>query len=98
MNSQTPSIRRFHFVRVEDVSGVSGTGIVGEGCEMSNGKVVFTWLSNMGTVSVYDNMKTFVAIHGHEGNGSIEWLDPDPTEEQDKPKAKTTRKKAPKKS
>jgi hypothetical protein len=73
----TPGIRRFHFVRSEDLSGVSGTGIVGEGCELSNGKIIFSWLSNLGSVAVYDNIKTFLTVHGHEGRGSIRWIDPD---------------------
>jgi hypothetical protein len=37
-------------------------------------------------------MKTFVAVHGHEGKGAIEWLDPDPVEEEEpeaKPKRRT---------
>lgn len=86
MNSKKPGLRRFHFVRTEDPSGVSGTGVVGEGVELSNGKVVHSWISNMGTVSIYDNMKTFVLVHGHDGKGTIEWLDPDPTEETPAPK------------
>jgi hypothetical protein len=94
MNSKKPGLRRFHFVRTDDVSGISGTGVVGEGVELSNGKVVHSWISNMGTVSVYDNMKTFVAVHGHEGKGSIEWLDPDPTEEEPVPKPKRKSKKS----
>lgn len=82
------TIRRFNFVRSEDVSGVSGTGIVGEGVELTNGKIVFSWLSNLGSVAVYDNIKTFLGVHGHEGKGSIEWIDPDPTEEKPKKKKK----------
>jgi len=89
MNNTKASLRRFHFVRTEDVSGVSGTGVVGEGVEFSCGKVAFTWLSHMGAVTTYDNIKTFVSIHGHEGKGQVEWLDPDPaTEEVPKRKKK----------
>lgn len=69
------NLRRFQFVRSEDVSGVSGTGVVGEGVEFSCGKIAFTWLSGLGVVSVYDNIKTFIAIHGHEGRGKVQWLD-----------------------
>jgi hypothetical protein len=97
MNAERPGIRRFHFTRTEDVSGVSGTGIVGEGCELTNGKIIFSWLSNLGSVAVYDNVKTFLTVHGHEGKGKIEWIDPDPSEEPE-PEKKTPRKKpAPKK-
>ena len=34
------AIKRFRFKRTEDVSGISGTGIVAEGVEFTNGKVV----------------------------------------------------------
>jgi hypothetical protein len=70
-------MRRFNFIRSEDVSGVSGTGIVGEGVEFSSGRVIFTWLSHMGSITTYDNIKTFISIHGHEGRGQIEWIDDD---------------------
>lgn len=93
MSAEQPTIRRFHFVRSEDLSGVSGTGVVGEGAEFSGGKVAFTWLSHMGAVTTYDNMKTFMAIHGHEGRGQVEWLDPDPAEQvESTPKKRTTKK------
>lgn len=91
MNAERPGIRRFHFIRTEDVSGVSGTGIVGEGCELTNGKIIFSWLSNLGSVAVYDNVKTFLTVHGHEGKGKIEWIDPDPSEEPE-PTPKKSRK------
>jgi hypothetical protein len=83
MTTNKTGIRRFHFNRSEDVSGVSGTGVVGEGCELSNGKIIFSWLSNLGSVAVYDNIKTFLSVHGHGGKGNIEWIDPDPTEEEE---------------
>jgi len=82
------NIRRFVFIRNEDLSGVSGTGEIAEGCELSNGKIVFSWLTNLGSVAVYDNIKTLIAIHGHEGRGHVEWLDPDPTDVEP-PKKKT---------
>lgn len=69
--------RRFNFVRTEDVSGVSGTGVVGEGVEFTNGKVCFTWHSSKSSVAIYDNIKTFISVHGHEGKGNIEWVDED---------------------
>ena len=94
MSNSKPGIRRFHFVRTEDVSGVSGTGVVGEGCEFSGGKVAYTWLSHMGAVTVYDNMKTFLSIHGHEGKGTVSWIDPDPVEEEEEEKPKRRTKKS----
>lgn len=44
--------QRFRLVRHEDVSGVSGTGVVAEGVLFSSGKAVLSWCSEYGTVSV----------------------------------------------
>ncbi len=68
-------MRRFQLIRDVDVSGVSGTGIVAEGCEMTSGKVILTWLSNLSTVEICDNAKVLEEIHGHEGSTKIVFLD-----------------------
>ncbi len=73
-------MRRFRLLRTEDVSGVSGTGIVAEGIVFSSGKAVLSWCSDYGTVAVYDTLESIEAIHGHEGRTRIEWLDPAPTQ------------------
>ena len=69
--------RRFHIVRNEDVSGVSGTGIVAEGAIFSLGKTVICWTSNYKSVAIYDSFLEMEAIHGHEGRTVIEWIDPE---------------------
>lgn len=68
-------MRLFHLVRDHDVSGVSGTGIVAEGCELSNGSVVMTWLSTHHSIVIYPNIKEVESVHGHEGSTKIVWLD-----------------------
>lgn len=73
----THNQRRFQLIRSEDETGISGTGIVGEGCMMSNGRVSYTWLSENPTLSWYDNIQAVVQIHGHKGKTRIHWLDPD---------------------
>jgi len=69
------AIKRFLFKRSEDVSGVSGTGTVGEGVEFTNGKIVMCWLSSVSSLSFFDNIKELELIHGHEGRAVIEWID-----------------------
>lgn len=59
--------QRFFLERKEDVSGVSGVGIVAVGVRFPNGKCVVTWLTDKSSVSVYDTMQDVVAIHGHGG-------------------------------
>lgn len=66
-------IRTFSFQRDTDVSGVSGTGKVLEGVEFTDGTVVVRWLSKYASTAVYNNMKQFEDIHGHEGKSHIIW-------------------------
>jgi hypothetical protein len=69
-------VRRFQLVRDEDVSGVSGTGVVAEGVVFSTGKVVLSWCSEYRSVTVYDSVGDLETVHGHEGRTHIAWLDP----------------------
>lgn len=68
-------IRRFYLQRTEDVSGISGTGIVAEGVEFTSGMCALTWLSPHRTVEVSESIKTIVELHGHEGRTELVWLD-----------------------
>lgn len=68
-------MRRFTLVRDEDVSGVSGTGVVAEGVEFTNGKVVVRWLSERASTVVWDTLADAEAIHGHGGKTKVVWLD-----------------------
>lgn len=69
--------RRFVLNRIEDVSGVSGDGIVAEGVEFSNGVVALQWTSEFPTSVVFHDrgMESVEAIHGHGGKTRIEWVD-----------------------
>lgn len=72
----------FRLVREVDVTGVSGTGIVAEGVEFSDGTVALRWLSaNPTSVVFHDHgIASVVAVHGHDGATHIEWVaQPKPT-------------------
>jgi hypothetical protein len=69
------AMRRFRLVRYEDVSGISGTGVVAEGCLFSAGWVVLIWLGERPSVAIYHNVEDLLAIHAHGGKTKIEWLD-----------------------
>lgn len=71
------NMRRFHLRRFEDVSGLSGTGIVAEGVEFANGEVCMCWLGTYRIVENAPNIHTIEAIHGHGGKTVVEWEDPD---------------------
>lgn len=65
------SIRRFHFERIEDASGVSGCGKVAEGVIFSNGKVALEWFGTHSSTNVYDSLADVEYIHGHGGRTKI---------------------------
>ena len=65
-------------VRTEDVSGLSGTGVVAEGCEFTSGYCALTWLSPLGTYTWYPSAKALIEVHGHGGRTKIIWLDAEP--------------------
>ncbi|WP_238152929.1 hypothetical protein [Kribbella speibonae] len=68
--------RRFELVRHRDVSGVSGTGVVAEGVEWSDGTVALRWGGHYPTTTVWqDGIRALLSVHGHNGATTIHWLD-----------------------
>jgi hypothetical protein len=71
--------RFFVLQRSEDVSGVSGTGVVAEGCVFSNGRVVLQWLTNgLESIAIHDSLKSLEQIHGHGGRTSVMFIGDSP--------------------
>lgn len=70
-------IRRFQLRRTEDVSGVSGTGVVAEGVEFTGGAVSLRWLGGWPTSVVFHDrgVESVEHIHGHGGRTELVWLD-----------------------
>lgn len=66
--------RLFLLRRLEDESGISGTGIVAEGAEFSTGKVVLNWVTEVRSVAIYDSLDELTAIHGHDGKTIVVWI------------------------
>lgn len=75
MKTHESTSRRFHLLRKEDVSGVSGTGVVAEGCEYSNGMIALVFISQYPCVNIYPNIKIVEAVHGHSGASEVIWDD-----------------------
>lgn len=69
--------RRFKLVRHQDVSGVSGTGVVAEGVQWSDGSVALHWRGRWPTTTVWEDggIDAVIAIHGHQGATEIVWDD-----------------------
>jgi hypothetical protein len=68
-------LRRFRLKRIEDESGVSGTGYVAEGVKFTDGQCVLKWTTDTSSIGIYHSWVEMVAIHGHGGKTVIEWVD-----------------------
>lgn len=64
-------MKRFYFLRHEDVNGYSGIGVVAEGVIFDFGYGAFTWLTDKKTVTVFDDMGDIDFMHGHGGKTDI---------------------------
>lgn len=69
-------MRMFHLVRHEDVSGVSGEGMVAEGVVFSDGTVALRWLSEWPTSVVFHDrgVEGVEAVHGHGGKTEVRFI------------------------
>ncbi len=76
-------LRRFRLQRLEDESGVSGTGYVAEGVQFSDGTCVLHWDSVTTCTAIYHSHVELIHIHGHEGKTVIEWVDPEFPEDEE---------------
>lgn len=72
-------MRRFYLVRFSDVSGISGTGVIAEGVCFSDWSCHITWLTKHKSEGRYQNPDTMIAIHGHDGDTVIYWIDEVPS-------------------
>lgn len=69
------TMRRFQLNRLKDVSGVSGTGIVAEGVQFSDGRVAVSWVTEFRSFVFWESIAAVIAVNGHGGDTVIEWLD-----------------------
>lgn len=75
--------RRFVLIRDADITGISGTGIVAEGIEFSDGTTVMRWLEAgtarpehvRPTTVVHESVESVVGLHGHGGATRVVWVD-----------------------
>lgn len=66
-------MRTFVLKREVDVSGVSGTGVVAEGAQFSDGTCVVRWLGERRSTVVWSSIEDVLVIHGHDGATKIVW-------------------------
>lgn len=68
-------MRRFHLLRLVDVTGVSGKGVIAEGCRFTDGTVAVRWLSATPSWNLYDSVKHLKKVAGHKGRTKVVWRD-----------------------
>jgi hypothetical protein len=72
-------MRRFVLIRHEDETGVSGTGLVCEGVEFTDGSVAMNWVvGEHRSIVIWPKdmgMTAVDAIHGHNGRTTVTWID-----------------------
>jgi hypothetical protein len=74
-------MRTFALHRHTDPTGISGTGVVAEGVQWSDGTVAVRWLPAgtarpdrvKPTLAVHDDIDSVEALHGHNGNTTVVW-------------------------
>ncbi|MFA7264740.1 MAG: hypothetical protein WC054_00240 [Candidatus Nanopelagicales bacterium] len=72
MASKLP--RLFHLVRAVDHTGLSGTGVVGEGILFTDGRVALRWIGEHSSVVLWNDIESVIAIHGHNGSTEVIFL------------------------
>lgn len=64
-------MRLFWLNRVEDETGVSGTGKVAGGVVFPDGKVAMRWFTQTASTALYDSIQDVEEIHGHGGKTQV---------------------------
>lgn len=67
-------MRLFLLNRLEDETGVSGTGAVAEGIEFTDGRVAMRWTTETASTAFYNSIADVVEIHGHGGKTQVKWV------------------------
>jgi hypothetical protein len=82
--------KEFFLKRVEDESGISGTGVVARGVIFPSGCVVMEWQTFHSSVCFYKNISDVEAIHGHHGKTLIIMGTPPDTSKKPRRKKKSS--------
>jgi hypothetical protein len=64
-------MRTFELHRIEDETGISGTGIVAQGVEFDDGTCALRWMTEHRSSGFYETMRSLEKIHGHGGKTKV---------------------------
>lgn len=69
--------RVFSLVRYDDVSDVSGTGIVAQGIQARDGAIAMRWCvpTLPATWNLFDSIEDVLLLNGHSGRTVVKWAD-----------------------
>ncbi len=68
--------RTFDMLRLDDATGISGTGHIAEGVVFGDGTAVLRWLTEHRSTAIYESARELLAIHGHGGKTEIRYHAP----------------------
>ena len=71
-------LRRFQLNRLEDETGVSGTGIIAAGVQFTSGRCVLEWQTQHTSITMFQDKDEMMKVHGHGGKTVLEWIDSEP--------------------
>lgn len=69
-------IKRFHFERAKDISGISGCGKVACGVMFDDGQIALHWVGEHSSINIYRSIDDLLYVHGHNGTTKLIWDDP----------------------
>ena len=67
--------RRFMLYRTEDISGISGIGVVGFGACFINGPCILYWSGDHSSLNEYKSVEDLLYIHSHGSRTQVIWID-----------------------
>lgn len=68
-------LKTFELHRVEDETGISGTGIVAQGVVFDDGTCALRWVTAFKSSGIYASMRDVEAVHGHGGKTKVVFTD-----------------------
>jgi hypothetical protein len=71
-------VRRFELHRDQDVSGISGTGLVAQGVQFDDGTVVIRWRGDRPSTVAWASIEDAWHVHAHGGSTRFVFLDEAP--------------------
>lgn len=68
-------LKIFFLERSQDVSGISGVGIIAEGCLFDSGEAVVHWFGAHASINIYKSIDDILFVHGHNGSTKLIFKD-----------------------